>query len=94
MDKEVVHISEAEAALDFASVIARVRTGAEVVIEVNARPVAVMRPPDRPRVRLLSESIALAEARGSRATLDGGFAHDLEEIVKSHREPLSPPAWD
>jgi hypothetical protein len=37
MAKHVVHISEAEAASDFASLMARVRSGAEVVIEENAR---------------------------------------------------------
>ena len=40
----MIHISEAEAASDFASLMARVRSGAEVVIEDNARPVAVVRP--------------------------------------------------
>ncbi len=87
-------MSDAEAAKDFASLLDRVRTGAEVVIEHNARPVAVVRPAESPRGRLLSESIALAEAHGSTVTLDGDFARDLEEIVNSHREPLNPPAWD
>jgi len=94
MAKEVIHMSDAEAAKDFASLLDRVRTGAEVVIEHNARPVAVVRPAESPRGRLLSESIALAEAHGSTVTLDGDFARDLEEIVNSHREPLNPPAWD
>ena len=40
MAKDVIRISEAEAASDFASLMARVRSGAEVVIEDNARPVA------------------------------------------------------
>jgi tetratricopeptide (TPR) repeat protein len=26
--------------------------------------------------------------------LDSGFADDLESIIDSHREPLSPPLWD
>jgi antitoxin (DNA-binding transcriptional repressor) of toxin-antitoxin stability system len=43
MAKLVIHISEAEAASDFASLMARVRDGAEVVIEQDARPVAVPR---------------------------------------------------
>jgi len=34
MAKHVVHISEAEAASNFADVLARVRAGIEVVIEV------------------------------------------------------------
>jgi antitoxin (DNA-binding transcriptional repressor) of toxin-antitoxin stability system len=42
MAKDVIHISEAEAASDFASLMERVRAGAEVVIEKDARPVAVL----------------------------------------------------
>jgi antitoxin (DNA-binding transcriptional repressor) of toxin-antitoxin stability system len=91
--KDVIHISEAEAASDFLSLLARVRAGAEVVIERDARPVAVVRPAEH-CVRLLSESLRLAKEHGSTATLDGNFGHDLEEIINSHREPLSPPAWD
>jgi antitoxin (DNA-binding transcriptional repressor) of toxin-antitoxin stability system len=44
MAKRVIHISEEEAARDFASLMARVRAGAEVVIEHDAQPVAVLRP--------------------------------------------------
>jgi len=40
MAKDVIHISEAEAASDFAALMARVRAGAEVIIENGARPVA------------------------------------------------------
>ena len=94
MAKEVIHISEAEATSDFPSVLARVRSGAEVVIEDNFQPVAVVSPAMLRPGRLLSESIALAEAHGSTATLDGEFARDLEDIINSHREPLNPPAWD
>jgi antitoxin (DNA-binding transcriptional repressor) of toxin-antitoxin stability system len=94
MAKDVIHISEAEAASDFASLMARVRSGTEVVIEDNARPVAVVRRVTEPSVRLLSESLRLAREHGSTVTLDGEFGRDLEEIIGSHREPLSPPAWD
>jgi len=93
MAKDVIHISEAEAANDFLSLLARVREGAEVVIERDARPVAVVRPAEH-YVRLLSESLRLAKEHRSTATLDGDFGRDLEEIVNSHREPLNPPAWD
>jgi len=92
--KRVIHISEAEAAGDFASLMARVRSGAEVVIEDNARPVAVVRPVAEPSLRLLSESLRLAREHGSTVTLDGDFGRDLEEIISRHREPLSLPAWD
>ena len=95
MAKNVIHISESEAAaIDVATLLAHVRTGAEVVIESDARPVAVLRSAEPQPGRLLSESIALAEAHGDTATLDGDFGKDLEEIINSHREPLNPPAWD
>ncbi len=94
MARPVIHISEEEAASDFASLLARVRAGAEVIIEQSAQPVAVLKPIAARPGRLLSESIALAEARGSTATLDGDFAADLEAVINSHREPLNPPAWD
>jgi prevent-host-death family protein len=98
MAKDVIHVSDKDAANDFASLLARVREGAEVVIEHDARPVAVVRPADTFRGRLLSESIALAKAHakelGYEPTLDPDFAADLEEIVENHRRPLNPPAWD
>ena len=93
MAKHVIHISEAEAASNFANVLARVRAGAEIVIGDDVRPVAVVRPAE-PYVRLLSESLRLAKEHASDATLDGGFSHDLEAAINSHREPLKPPAWD
>ena len=42
MEKHVIHISEAEAARDFAAVLARVRAGAEIVIE-GREPIVVVR---------------------------------------------------
>jgi len=93
MTKRVIHVTEAEATSDFASLLARVRAGAEVVIEDGPSPVAVLHPAE-PHVRLLSESLRIARERGSTVTLDPDFAKDLEAIVASHREPLKPPAWD
>jgi prevent-host-death family protein len=94
MADRVIHISEEEAARDFASVLARVRAGVEILIEKDSRPVAVLRPAESYPGRMLSDSIALAEAHGSTATLDGEFSRDLEAVIKSHREPLDPLAWD
>jgi prevent-host-death family protein len=93
MADRVIHISEAEATSNFADVLARVRTGTEIVIESGKLPIAVVRPAE-PHVRLLSESLRLANEHASTATLDGDFARDLEAAIKSHREPLNPPAWD
>lgn len=94
MPKQVIHVSQAEALSDFAVLLARVRAGMEIIIEDNSRAVAVLSPPSQHPGRLLSEAIAAAESRGSTATLDGSFAHDLDEIIGSHREPLHPPAWE
>jgi antitoxin (DNA-binding transcriptional repressor) of toxin-antitoxin stability system len=66
----VIYISEADAASDFAGLLAHVRAGAEVVIESGKLPVAMVRPAEPP-VRLLSESLRLAKEHASTATLDG-----------------------
>jgi antitoxin (DNA-binding transcriptional repressor) of toxin-antitoxin stability system len=96
MAKEVIHISEAEAASNFADVLARVRAGAEIVIDGH-EPVVVVARPEPMRGRLLSECIALAKAHeaetGKTPILDPDFAVDLEEIVKNRR-PWNPPAWE
>lgn len=63
------------------------------MIESKARPVAVVRPAEA-HVQLLSESLRLAREHGSTATLDAGFARDVEAAIESHREPLSPPGRD
>lgn len=96
MAKDVIHISQVEAASNFAALLERVSEGAEVIIENDARPVAVLRAPDlQPGPgRLLSESIALAKAHGSTVTLDGDFERDLNEIIKRNREPYDPPTWE
>jgi antitoxin (DNA-binding transcriptional repressor) of toxin-antitoxin stability system len=98
MAKDVIHISDKEAASDFASLLARVREGAEFVIEHDARPVAVVRSAEVFRGRLLSESIVLAKAHakelGFEPAFDPDFAADLEDIINSPRKPLSPPALD
>jgi antitoxin (DNA-binding transcriptional repressor) of toxin-antitoxin stability system len=94
MADHVIHISEEEAARDFAGLLARVRAGAEVVIESKSGklPVAVIHSPVPPR-RTISECIALLPA-DSTAVMDADFARDVEAAIESHREPLDPPAWD
>lgn len=86
------HVSETEATRDFAALLARVRAGAEIVIESNMRPVAVLHTPVPPR-RSIEECIALLPA-DSTATIDEDFASDVEAAVAAHREPLNPPAWE
>ncbi len=87
-----IHISEAEAARDFAGLLARVRAGAEIVIENNSHPVAVIRTP-APARRSIEECIALLP-EDSTAVIDDDFARDVEAAVAIHREPLNPPAWE
>jgi len=93
---ETIRISEAEAARDFAGLMARVRAGAEVIIESGSVPVAFVRGAVLPR-RSVSESIARAEARsrelGYKPVMDREFAADLEEIV-ANRKPRDASAWD
>ena len=92
----MIHISEAEATSDFATLMARVRAGARVISENGARPVAVLHAVE-PERRSISECIALAKAHeeetGKAPVLDPDFAEDVEEIV-SHRKPWNPPAWE
>jgi antitoxin (DNA-binding transcriptional repressor) of toxin-antitoxin stability system len=87
-----VHISEAEAAGDFAGLMAKVRAGAEVVIENARTAVAVVRAPAQVR-RTLAECIAMLP-EDSTATVDEGFAGDVEAGIKAHREPADASAWD
>lgn len=91
-----IRISEAEAARDFAGLMARVRAGAEVVIENGSYPTAVLRSAAPPR-RSISESIALAEAYtkelGYKPVMDADFAADLEERIRN-RKPRDTSAWD
>jgi antitoxin (DNA-binding transcriptional repressor) of toxin-antitoxin stability system len=96
MGIRVIHVSEAEAKGDFGSLLEQVRAGAEVVIENEDRPVAVVRAAEPVR-RSISECIALAEAHaqesGHEPTLDPDFAADVAEIV-NNRKPWNPPAWE
>jgi hypothetical protein len=88
-----VHMIEDEVARDLQGVLVIVQQGVEVVVEQDHRPVAVIRSP-LPKGRLLCECIALAEARGSTATLDEGFMKDVEEGIASRSQPWKPPAWE
>ena len=55
-DMEPLHISEGDLAKDVRSILQRVETGAEIVIERDAQPVAVIRPAEPVR-RKISECI-------------------------------------
>ena len=88
-----VHMTEAELARDVHAVLEKVRQGVEVVIEQGNRPVAVLKAA-QVRGRTISDVIAALEANGASACIDEDFARDVEDGIKSHREPWHPPSWD
>jgi antitoxin (DNA-binding transcriptional repressor) of toxin-antitoxin stability system len=94
-EMEPLHISEAEAVRDLAAILKRVQDGAEVIIERDAQPLAVIRA-TAPARRTVSACIALAEAHeketGKAPVLDTDLAADVEEIVRN-RKPWNPPTW-
>ncbi len=90
-----VFISDADAASDFESLLARMRNGITVVIQHEDRPIAVVQPVE-PLRRTIFECIAVAKAHeeesGTAPILDAGFASDVERILRDH-EPWQPPEW-
>ena len=93
MGMGTLHISEAELARDVHAVLAKVQQGIEVIVEQDHRPVATIRAPIS-KGRPLSESIALAEARGTTAIPDAGFMKDVEEGIAERSRPWNPPTWE
>jgi antitoxin (DNA-binding transcriptional repressor) of toxin-antitoxin stability system len=91
-DMAVLHITEADLARDVHGVLEKVRAGAEVVIERDSHPVAVLRAAESRRRTLLEIAASLPEH--SNATIDPDFAADVREFIDSHREPLNAPEWD
>ena len=69
-------------AADVHGMLDKVRHGVEIVVE------------PLPKDRMLTECIALAESRGSPATLDEGFLKDVEEGISRRSQPWSPPLWE
>jgi antitoxin (DNA-binding transcriptional repressor) of toxin-antitoxin stability system len=97
VDVGTLRITEAELARDISGVLAKVREGAEVIVEQDHRPVAVIKTPQGPG-RKLSECIALAKAYEARLGYapvpDADFAADVQAAIDAHHEPLNPPSWD
>lgn len=88
-----VHMSEAELANNLHKVRSKVQQGAEIVIEQNHRPVAVLKP-SQPVGRMSTEVLADLKARGSNAVMDDGFAQDIEDGIKAQHQPWNPPSWE
>jgi antitoxin (DNA-binding transcriptional repressor) of toxin-antitoxin stability system len=89
----MVRMTEAEVARDLHNVLEKVRQGVEVVVEQDSRPVAVIKAP-AVAGRKISEVIAAMEASGANAVLDEDFARDVEEGIRTRRQPWNPPSWD
>jgi antitoxin (DNA-binding transcriptional repressor) of toxin-antitoxin stability system len=92
VESQVLHITEADLVRNVRAILQRVETGAEIVIERDAQPIAVLRAAVPPR-RKISECIALLSDDSS-ATIDLDFAKDVDAVIAAHREALEPPAWD
>jgi antitoxin (DNA-binding transcriptional repressor) of toxin-antitoxin stability system len=88
-----VHMSDNEVTKNFAAVLDNIRKGIEVVVEQDHRPVAVIRSPKRSG-RPISDCILSARVSGSKITLDGGFARDVEEGIRDRQQSWNPPSWD
>jgi hypothetical protein len=90
MEPRVFHISEAELIKDVQAILQRVESGAEIIIERDAQPLAVLRSATPP-CRTISGCIAML-SDDSTATIDPDFANDVEAAIAAHREPLEPAA--
>jgi antitoxin (DNA-binding transcriptional repressor) of toxin-antitoxin stability system len=91
--RAVIRLSEAEAAAtNVTALLARVCAGAEIIIENEKRPIAVLRAAE-PIGRTILECIALLP-KDSTATIDSEFATDVKAAVDCQLDPLNPPAWD
>jgi antitoxin (DNA-binding transcriptional repressor) of toxin-antitoxin stability system len=81
----VIHISQEEAASNFAELIAKARAGEEVHIDEDVRTIAILRAPkgyEEPR--LLSEIVAGFSGSSLVATIDPHFAADVEAGIRGH----------
>ena len=74
-------------------IMEKVRQGSEVVIELDHRPIAVIKP-SRPAGRPISEVVAELKARGSNAVIDDEFAQDVEAGIEAQCQPWTPPSWE
>ncbi len=89
----VIHISEAEAARDLPSLLAKVRGGAAVRIDSGSETFDLIRTPPHEKSGKISDIIAVLERRGATATPDPGFADDIEDGMRRHREEKRYDPW-
>ena len=55
MEREVVHVSPAEAIRDIAAILDRVEHGAEVIVEKDDHPVVLIQPAPRPITSMMQQ---------------------------------------
>ncbi len=90
----VIHISEAELARDVRAVFDRVNAGEVVYIDSGNKSYSLAPATHHNKPRMITDVIAELERRGSKATLDPGFADDVEDGIRSHQnEPRFDP-WE
>jgi antitoxin (DNA-binding transcriptional repressor) of toxin-antitoxin stability system len=93
---EQVHMSEAEVASDFAAVLYKIQGGAEVIVDRNGQPIAIIKsvqPEPSTFSRLIGKAEKREKERGYAITLDPGYAADVEQIVHP-RKPWLPRSWE
>lgn len=89
----VIHISEAEAARDLPNLLAKVRDGEAVRIDSGSETFDLIRTPQHEKSGKISDIIAALEKHGAMATLDPGFADDVEDGMRRHREEERYDPW-
>jgi antitoxin (DNA-binding transcriptional repressor) of toxin-antitoxin stability system len=92
MGSRGLHISEADLARDVRTILQRLKTGDEIIVERDAQPVAVIRAA-APVRRRISECTAMLPP-DSTVTIDPEFAKDVDAAITAHREALEPSQWD
>lgn len=87
-----IHIPEAEAVRDLLALLAKVRAGAEIVIENGTFPAAILRS-ESPIRRKVSECIELARKHEQESVevpvMDPDFADDVAEVI-GNSKPWTP----
>ena len=82
MSNRVIHISDSEAANNFLSLLEQVRAGVEVVIEHDARPVAVLLAPSSVEsVDKIFSSIAEGVPEADWARVPADLAKNLDHYL-------------
>ena len=87
-----LRVSEAELAADLHKILEKVRAGAEVVVEGEARLGVVMKL--QPVERRASEIAAALRDTAPGASMDEDFARDVREARELYRGAWNPPEWE